>query len=111
MPGMGNRRGPVAMGGFNTFQPRFRARPGRVVAATPMFTPLNATFQPKVVGRYGYGGVRPTHGMRGFVPPPPMFRARPRSSSYDERDKDEQMYEEEYQCNTSNVCGKCGRDF
>ena len=93
MPGMGVRRGPFpGMGGFITIQPRFRDRPGRVMATA-------MSFQPKVVGRYGYGGVRPTsfhQGMRGFVPPPPIFRARPRSSSYDERDNDEQMYEEEY---------------
>ena len=107
MPGMGVRRGPtpkVVMGGFNSFQPRFRARPGRVMVANPMLTPINPTFRPKVVGRYGYGGVRPNpfkQGMRGFVPPPPIFRARPRSNSYNERDYDEQIYEEEYQFNTS----------
>ena len=109
MPGMGVRRGPgpkVVMGGFNSYQPRYRARPGRVMVSTPRLTPFNATFQPNIVGRYGYGGVRPTafkQGMRGFVPPPPIFRARPRSNSYDERDYDEQIYEEEYQCNTSYV--------
>ena len=109
MPGMGVRRWPgpkVVMGGFNSYQPRYRARPGRVMVSTPRLTPFNATFQPNIVGRYGYGGVRPTafkQGMRGFVPPPPIFRARPRSNSYDERDYDEQIYEEEYQCNTSYV--------
>ena len=116
MHGMGVRRGPVpsaVMGGFNTFQPRFRARPGRIQVARPMLTPLNATFQPKVVGRYGYGGLRPTplHHGRGFVPPPPIFRTRPRSCSYDERDNDEGLYEEENQCNTSSVCSRCGKEF
>ena len=49
--------------------------------------------------------------MRGFIPPTPIFIGIPRSSSYDERDNDEQMYEDEYQCNESNVCSKCGKDF
>ena len=109
MPGMGVRRDPVpAMGGLNTFQPRFRVKPGNVMASTPM------SFQPKVVGRYGYGGVRPTsfhQGMRGFVPPPPIFIGIPRSSSYDEKDNEEQMYEEEYECNTSCICNKCEKEF
>ena len=58
MHGMGVRRGPKV--GYNTFQPRFRARPGRVISTRPMFTPLNVTFQSKVVG-YGIGGTRPTY--------------------------------------------------
>ena len=49
--------------------------------------------------------------MRGFVPPPPIFIGIPRSSSYDERDNDEQMYEEEYECNTSCICNKCEKEF
>ena len=107
MHGMGVRRGPKV--GYNTFQPRFRARPGRVISTRPMFTPLNATFQSKVVG-YGIGGTRPTyhHEIRGgFVPPPPIYRSRPRSNSYNER----QMEETEYQYNTSCVCTKCGKEF
>ena len=74
-----------------------------------IITPLNVTFQSKVVG-YGIGGTRPTyhHEIRGgFVPPPPIYRSRPRSNSYNER----QMEETEYQYNTSCVCTKCGKEF
>ena len=115
MPGMGVKRGPIPKG-YNTFQPRlFRARPGRVISTRPMFTPLNATFQPKVVSGYGIRGFKPTsyhHGInRGFISPTPIFRSRPRSSSYDERDYNKQMQEDEYQYNTSCVCTKCGKEF
>ena len=102
MPGMGVKRGPVPRV-VAPLQPRFRGRPGV------------HTFQPKVVAGYGYGGMRPTsyhhhRPRRGFVPPPPIFRSRPRSNSFDERNDDEQMYEGEYQCDTC-VCSKCGKEF
>lgn len=112
------RRGPIARGpivGYNTFQPRvFRARPRTLIAPTPMFTPLNATFQPK---SYGFGFGRPlSHhpGKRGYMPPPPMrvFRARPRSNSYDG-----QEYDDQNKCNTepnecgASVCTRCGKEF
>ena len=49
------RRGPVPVyPGYNTFQPRsLRARPipGRLVHPVSMFTPLNRTFQPPMMGR------------------------------------------------------------
>jgi len=117
------KRGPlprVPLAGYNTFQPRvFRARPRGVIAPTPMFTPLNATFQPK---SYGFGFGRPlSHhpGKRGYMPPPPMrvFRARPRSNSCDGQDYDNQNYEEQNQCNTegnecgTSVCTRCGKEF
>ena len=102
VPVMPVRRGPMM--GYNTFQPRvFRARPGPRVVPTPMFVPVNPTFQPKVV--------------RGPIPPPmhhphmhPMrphvFRGKERSNSYDA----EEQQQCENQCNKS-VCTKCGKEF
>ncbi len=113
------KRGPMHrmnLAGYNTFQPRvFRGRPRGVIAPTPMFTPLNATFQPK---SYGFGRPLSHHpGKRGYMPPPSMriFRARPRSNSYDGQEYDNQNYQN--QCNTeenecgSSVCTRCGKEF
>jgi hypothetical protein len=68
------KRGPiprVPLAGYNTFQPRvFRARPRGLIVPKPMFTPLNATFQPR---SYGFGRPLSHHpGKRGYIPPPPM---------------------------------------
>jgi hypothetical protein len=115
------KRGPiprVPLAGYNTFQPRvFRARPRGLIVPKPMFTPLNATFQPR---SYGFGRPLSHHpGKRGYIPPPPMkvFRARPRSNSYDGQDYDNQNYEEQNQCNTegnecgTSICTRCGKEF
>lgn len=113
------KRGPIPrmpLSGYNTFQPRvFRARPRGVIVPTPMFTPLNATFQPK---SYGFGRPLSHHpGKRGYIPPPPMrvFRARPRSNSYDGQEYDNQNYQNEFntegnECGSS-VCTRCGKEF
>lgn len=117
------KRGPiprVPLAGYNTFQPRvFRGRPRGVVVPTPMFIPLNATFQPK---SYGFGRPLSHHpGRRGYVPPPPMrvFRAKPRSNSYDGQEYDNQNYENQNKCTTeenenelgASVCTRCGKEF
>ena len=114
------KRGPiprVPLAGYNTFQPRvFRARPRGVIVPTPMFTPLSVTFQPK---SYGFGRPLSHHpGKRGYIPPPMrVFRARPRSTSYDGQDYDNQNYEEQNQCNTegnecgTSICTRCGKEF
>ena len=100
VPIMPPRRGPMM--GFNTFQPRvFRARPGPRVVPTPMFVPVNPTFQPKVV--------------RGPVPPPMhhphMHPMRPHVFRGKEMTNN---CEEEQQCEnqcTKSVCTKCGKEF
>ena len=96
------KRGPihrVPMGSYSTFQPRvFRARP-RPYAAKPIFTPLNATFQPRI-----YGGPRvrtvPHHlGAKGFIPvmrPGVIFRSKPRSHSYDKECSNEEYENQEF---------------
>jgi len=102
VPVMPVRRGPMM--GYNTFQPRvFRARPHPRIVPTPMFVPVNPTFQPKVV--------------RGPIPPPmhhphmhPMrpyvFRGKEASNGNDA----EEQQQCENQCNKS-VCTKCGKEF
>ncbi len=120
IPPIFHKRGPmprVPLVGYNTFQPRvFRARPRGIIAPIPMFTPLNATFQPK---SYGFGRPLSHHpGRRGYMPPPPMrvFRARPRSNSYDGQE-DTQNLENQNQINTegnecgTSVCTRCGKEF
>ena len=80
-----------------------------------MFTPLNATFQPK---SYGFGRPLSHHpGKRGFMPPPPMrvFRAKRRSNSYDEQEYDNQNYQNQFntegnECGSS-VCPRRGKEF
>ena len=109
------RRGPVVnvpMAGYNTFQPRlFRARPRSIVSPTPMFIPLNATFQPR---SYGFGRPFSHHpGKRGYIPPPMSspyrFRTKPRSNSSDGKELQEQVCETE--CKQTSVCTRCGKEF
>ena len=122
------KRGPihrVPMGSYSTFQPRvFRARP-RPYAAKPIFTPLNATFQPRI-----FGGPRvrtvPHHlGAKGFIPvmrPGVIFRSKPRSHSYDKECSNEEYENQEFdnECqlnvegeeyNKTCICTKCGKEF
>ena len=101
-PMMPRRRGPMGLG-YNTFQPRiFRGRPRPRMVPTPMLSPLNATFQPRM---YGYG-------MRGprYAPMPPMkhhyFRGKETAQT---EECQEQCVEE--QKVTKNVCTKCGKEF
>lgn len=117
------RRGPVPVyPGYNTFQPRsLRARPipGRLVHPVSMFTPLNRTFQPPMMGRPKL--MRPPihHRPGGVVMTAfgPRFRSRPRSSSYDAEHNQysEEICENECQLNTEGkktcVCTKCGKEF
>ena len=110
-PMMPHRRGPMMapMMGYNTFQPRvFRHRPRPRIVPVPMFTPLNTTFQPRMMGMRGprYGPMPPM--MRA-----PLFRGKERSNSFDDA---EQQQQEEYQeCQdqqcTKSVCTKCGKEF
>ena len=110
----------VPMGRYSTFQPTvFRARP-RTYAAKPFFTPLNATFQPRI-----FRGPRvrtvPHHlETKGFIPvmrPGAIFRSKPRSNSYDkecsneEFDKECQLNTEGEEYNTTCICSKCGKEF
>lgn len=113
------KRGPavrIPMVGYNTFQPRlFRARQRTVVGEPkPMFIPLNATFQPRVRPMSHHPGKRIPLQMKQ----PNLLRARPRSNSYDEKEYDEQMYENQCQLNTEgnkyegpSVCTRCGKEF
>ncbi len=118
VPMMAPKRGPAPMMGYNTYQPRvFRARPKPVVAAVPMFTPVNTTFQPKVVGGYGFGprGMRPVSHHHGRPPmvAAPVFRAKPRSNSYDAEENNLDSGLNDVECKGENtcVCSKCGKEF
>ena len=106
------KRGPaVVRPAYNTFQPGvFRARP-RVVArpvGMPMFTPVAPGYGVPRVARvparpYGFG--------MG-----PVFRSRPKTSTYDGQEEYAEEYEEQYDTegcdyNTSSVCTKCGKEF
>ena len=110
VPVMPHRRGPMM--GYNTFQPRvFRARPRPRMVPAPMFTPLNATFQPKMYGPYGMRGPR-------YAPMPPMrphlFRGKENTAEGEEQQQEYQECQEQ-QCETEqcakSVCTKCGKEF
>ena len=111
-------RGPVPRGPFsayNTFQPlAFRNRPG-VPFRRPMGVHVPGTFQPRPIRPL----VRPAVVFPPKVVPnrtaymlPRVYRARPRSSSYDAQETFEEV---NYQCNNegceSNVCTRCGKEF
>ena len=115
-PMIPHRRGPMMapMMGYNTFQPRvFRHRPRPRIVPVPMFTPLNTTFQPRMMGMRGprYGPMPP------MMRPPLYFRGKERSNSYDEAEQQQQECQEnqEQQCEeqkcTKSVCTKCGKEF
>ena len=116
IPILPQKRGPVHHGmnmGYNTYQPNriFRARRTNVVVQ-PMFAPLNATFQPKNFGGYGFGGrhMRPvSHHYGRYANGPVAFRSRRRSKSYDAEECNNE-YQEECDENTC-VCTKCGKKF